>query len=143
MIDYACIFTTGGMVLWYKTFVDTQMRLDFFNLFIKNVLLDEKTAIAASAGGRKNSYSLQDSVFRWRHCTLQGIKLVLVVVYKEILQLTLVDELLEMVEFDLEKNIWPAYDKEVLRPIAYDKRFTSMLNQWESRKQAQAELPAT
>ena len=67
----------------------------------------------------------------------------LVVVYKEILQLTMVDELLEMVEFDLEKNIWPTYDKEVMRPIAYDKRFTSMLNQWESRKQAEAELPAT
>ena len=55
----------------------------------------------------------------------------------------MVDELLEMVEFDLEKNIWPTYDKEVMRPIAYDKRFTSMLNQWESRKQAEAELPAT
>ena len=45
MIDYACIFTTGGAVLWCKTFCDTQYKLDVVNLFVKNVLLDEKTAL--------------------------------------------------------------------------------------------------
>lgn len=59
----------------------------------------------------------------------------MVVVYKEILQLTMVDELLSMVAYDLEKHVWPTYDKEIMRPIAYDKRFTSVLNQWETSKQ--------
>ena len=44
MIDYACIFTTGGVVLWCKTFCDTTLNLDIVNMFIKNVLLAEKTS---------------------------------------------------------------------------------------------------
>lgn len=44
MIDYACIFTTGGMVLWCKAFCDTSgFKFDIVNMFIKNVMLDDKT----------------------------------------------------------------------------------------------------
>jgi len=42
MFDFVCIFTTGGVVLWFKAFCD--MKLDLLNMFIKNILLEEKTA---------------------------------------------------------------------------------------------------
>ena len=41
MIDYACIFTTGGMVLWCKQFCDTSYKLDIVNTFMQNVLVNE------------------------------------------------------------------------------------------------------
>lgn len=50
MLDYAFIFTTGGVVLWCKAFCDTTFKLDIANQFIKSVLLDEKTI-------NKNSYN--------------------------------------------------------------------------------------
>lgn len=76
MIDYACIFTTGGAVLWCKTFCDTSIRIDIVNMFIKSVLLDEK-----SSG--KNSYSFGDNILRWK--MQSDLKIVFSIVYKEIL----------------------------------------------------------
>ena len=80
MIDYACIFTTGGVVLWCKAFCDSNlMKLDManmLNMFIKNVLLDEKTT-------NKQSYSFQDNVLRWKMDT--KLNIVFAIVYKEIL----------------------------------------------------------
>lgn len=43
MFEFVCIFTTGGIVLWYKAFGD--LKLDLLNIFIKNILLEEKTAM--------------------------------------------------------------------------------------------------
>jgi len=59
MLDYACIFTTGGVVLWCKAFCDTSIKLDIVNMFIKNVLLDDKTI-------HKNSYDFQGNILRWK-----------------------------------------------------------------------------
>lgn len=42
MIDYACIFTTGGMVLWCKAFCDTSYKLDIVSTFMQNVLVNDK-----------------------------------------------------------------------------------------------------
>lgn len=42
MFEFICIFTTGGVVLWYKAFAD--LKLDILNVFIRNILLEEKTA---------------------------------------------------------------------------------------------------
>ena len=51
MIDYACIFTTGGVVLWCKAFCDGNLfKLAEINTFIKAILLDDK-------GGNRNSFS--------------------------------------------------------------------------------------
>ena len=43
MIDYACIFTTGGVVLWSNSFCDSTLKFYIINIFIKNILLDDKT----------------------------------------------------------------------------------------------------
>lgn len=42
MFDFVCIFTTGGAVLWFKAFCD--LKFDVMNIFIKNILIEEKTA---------------------------------------------------------------------------------------------------
>jgi hypothetical protein len=68
-------------------------------MLIKNVLLDDK------ATGQKNSYSHSDSVLRWK--IQPDIKIVFAIVYKEILQLTLIDEFLEMLAYDFEQKVWP------------------------------------
>ena len=76
MFDYACIFTTGGVVLWGKAFCETGLKLDIVNMLIKNVLLDDKTLL-------KNTYCYQDSILRWK--IQSNIKIVFAIVYKEIL----------------------------------------------------------
>ena len=60
MIDYACIFTTGGLVLWSKAIDDNSLKLDnIVNVFIKNVLLENKTM-------NGNSYAFEESILRWK-----------------------------------------------------------------------------
>ena len=76
MLDYAIIFTTGGAVLWCKAFCETTFKYDIVNMFIKNVLLDDKTI-------NKNSYAFNDNVLKWK--ILPDVKIVFAIVYKEIL----------------------------------------------------------
>lgn len=99
MIDYACIFTTGGVVLWCKAFCDSTLdQVDLVNLFIKNVLLDDKVS-------SKQSYQFQDNILRWK--MQSDLKIVFAIVYKEILQLTMIDEFLEMIKYDFVHKVWP------------------------------------
>ena len=140
MIDYACIFTTGGVVLWCKTFCDTQYKLDVVNLFVKNVLLDEKTALSnAVAGGpssaqsinRQTSYSFQDNVLRWKIMMESEFKIVFAIVYKQILHLTMIDDLLEKLMYDFQIKVWPKVVKQqgviMTLPQHYDQRFSDIL----------------
>jgi len=73
MFDFVCIFTTGGVVLWCKAFVD--MKLDLLNLFIKSILLEEKTS--------KTQFNFADYVLKWK--VQNDLKLVFAIIYKEIL----------------------------------------------------------
>jgi len=41
MLDFFCIFTTGGVVLWYKAFFG-ELKFELINVFIRNILLQEK-----------------------------------------------------------------------------------------------------
>jgi hypothetical protein len=55
--------------------------------------MDEKTNVK---GDRKNSHTMMDNIIRWKQEQVKGLKLYFVVVYKEILQLTRIDEFLEI-----------------------------------------------
>ena len=99
MLDYAIIFTTGGAVLWCKAFCENKFKYDIVNMFIKNVLLDDKTI-------NKNSYAFNDNVLKWK--ILPDVKIVFAIVYKEILQLTMIDDLIDMVKYDFEQKVWPS-----------------------------------
>ena len=136
MIDYACIFTTGGAVLWCKTFCDTQYKLDVVNLFVKNVLLDEKTALSGTGQGasssisRPTSYSFQDNVLRWKIMMESEFKIVFAIVYKQILHLTMIDDLLEKLIYDFQNKVWPKVVKQqgviMTLPQHYDQRFSQI-----------------
>ena len=90
MFDYVCIFTTGGAVLWYRAFCEAKSQLDLLNIFVKNILLEEKTA--------KTHFNVQDCVLKWR--VQNDLQLVFAIIYKEILQLAFVEELLEMMRYE-------------------------------------------
>jgi hypothetical protein len=100
MFEYICIFTTGGAVLWSRAF--TEMKLDLLNVFVKNILLEEKTA--------KTHYNYQDCVLKWR--VQNDLNLVFAIIYKEILQLAFVDELLDMIRYEFVTKIHPSIPKQ-------------------------------
>ena len=80
MFDYVCIFTTGGVLLWSKSFY-SDFKLDIINIFIKNILLEDKSS--------KKQYNYQDYALKWS--VQNDLKLVFAVCYKEILQLAFVE----------------------------------------------------
>ena len=100
MFDFVCIFTTGGVVLWFKAFCD--MKLDLLNIFIKNILLEEKTA--------QHQFNFAEYVLKWK--VQNDLKLVFAIIYKEILQLTLVEDLLDMIRFEFVTKIYPQILRE-------------------------------
>lgn len=100
MFDFVCIFTTGGVVLWSKAFCD--IRLDIMNIFIKNILLEEKTA--------QSQYNYQDIVLKWK--IQNDFKLVFAIMYKEILQLSFIDEFLELLRYEFINKVYPSLIKK-------------------------------
>lgn len=131
MFDYACIFTTGGVVLWCKAFYESGIKFDLVNHLIKDVLLDEKNV-------GKSSFSYNDSVLRWK--VMPDVKIVFAIVYKEILQLTLIDDFLDMLRFDFQNKVLPKLSIKggVVQtlPNGYDQRFEQIMQAWEQKKHA-------
>lgn len=102
MFEYMCIFTTGGVVLWYRALCEMKGVDILMNLFIKNILLEEKTA--------KTHFSYQDCIVKWK--VQNDLQLVFAIIYKEILQLKFVDELLEMVREEFVVKIHPLIPRQ-------------------------------
>jgi signal recognition particle receptor subunit alpha len=100
MFDYVCIFTTGGVVLWCRAFCE--MKLEPLNSFIKSILLEEKTA--------KTQFSVGDCVLKWR--VQNDLQLVFAIMYKEILQLAFVEELLDMMRYEYVTKIHSSLVKQ-------------------------------
>lgn len=82
MFDYVCIFTTGGVLLWQQKFIP-DFNINLINLFVKTCLLEENYS------HQERKYTHLDYQLKWQ--IDQSLKLVFAVVYKEILQLALVD----------------------------------------------------
>ena len=80
MIDSACIFTTGGVVLYSKNFVD--MKFDPIDVLIKKVLVHEKNA--------ETQHFIEPYIVKWQVAKEQGI--IFAVVYQEIFQLLYIEE---------------------------------------------------
>lgn len=93
MIDLFCIFTTGGLILWYKTFVSMKFE-GLINNLIKNILMDEK---------RNQEYYIQSgNVIRWKVVNDSG--LIFVVSYQETYSILYVDRLIDLVVKDFLNN---------------------------------------
>jgi signal recognition particle receptor subunit alpha len=123
MIDFFSIFTTGGLILWCKTFLNMKIEL-LINSLIKNILLDEKRT--------QEFYVINGVVMRWRIINDSG--LIFVLAYQEAYNVLYTDKLLEIVVQDFTAN-----KKESLRKIGkvyfdnpdYNDTFFKLLTKWE------------
>ena len=97
MFDFFCIFTTGGMVLWAKAMVDSLPRFDLINILIRDVIVQEKT--------NQDFYTYKDYTIKWIYA--QRLGLVFAVVYKTVLQISRVDDLLSLIQGDFMKKVMP------------------------------------
>ena len=63
MIDIACIFTTGGVMLFYEAFC--QLKFDPIDLFIQDVLVSENR--------HKTEYRCDPYMVKWKISNKLGI----------------------------------------------------------------------
>ncbi|KAL4443319.1 hypothetical protein ABPG75_011056 [Micractinium tetrahymenae] len=126
MLDYVCIFTKGGTLLWALSFVGA-LKGDPVNALIRACLLEERAAQSAyeyiiPSGG---AYTL-----KW---TLNnGLGLVFVAVYQKALKLLYVDELLERVN----KAFAPRFRPGVFEYPEFDAAFQRLLKDCEEKAEA-------
>jgi len=59
MFDYVCVFTTGGVLLWQKTFL-ADFNLSLINLFIKTCLLEENYS------RESKKFTHQEHTLKWQ-----------------------------------------------------------------------------
>jgi len=88
MIDFFCIFSTGGLILWFKQFAT--FNVDLINLLIRNILMDEKR--------NQDYYTVDGIVMRWKVVNDKG--LIFTAAYQQSYGEVYVDVLLDMVEKD-------------------------------------------
>jgi hypothetical protein len=123
MIDLFCIFTTGGLILWYKSFVGSKFE-SLINMLIKNILLDEK---------RNQEYYVNNgNVMRWR--IINDASLIFVVTYQESFNVLYVDQLLDLVVKDFTESSLDSLkmnEKIYLEGPNYTETFMNLLKKWE------------
>ena len=130
MFDFFCIFTTGGVVLWCKAFVE--IRFDLINQLIKDIIVEEKMG--------QTQYSFKDFIIKFKVANDLGI--VFTAVYNKIIHLTMVDELVDMVYAEFKKKVIPNLDIEnglyVTLPSYFDKNFDKIYQKWDALRKEMA-----
>ena len=88
-------------------------------------MIEEKTG--------KNQYVFKDSIIKWR--VANELNIIFTVVYKEVLHLKYVDELLDMIKNEFVKKVVPNLDLEnglyITLPTYFDKNFKQIQQKWE------------
>jgi signal recognition particle receptor subunit alpha len=95
MLDLACIFTTGGVILFWKVFCE--LGTDIVNEFIFNVLVQEKL--------NEKQWKIKNRVFIWRYDP--AIKVVFLFAYQELFKALDFQEVLSYTKSYYKKTIWP------------------------------------
>lgn len=131
MLDYFCIFTKGGVLLWAMSF--TALKGDPVNALIRTCLLEDRTGETSftyntPSGG---AYTLKWSLNN-------GLGLVFVAVYQKALKLLYVDDLLDRVS----KAFSPKYKVDCFAYPEFDAPFQKMLRDCEAKAEA-ARRPST
>lgn len=124
LLDFFCIFSTGGLILWFKQFVSCKYE-PLINYFIKTILLDQKRTV--------DSLSTNGTVLRWK--VSDESNLVFVVAYQEAYSLLYVDKLVSLVMNDFVKKELPNVKKIgnlFVDKYDYTQRFMQILSSWES-----------
>eukprot|EP01024_Parvocaulis_polyphysoides_P042806 TRINITY_DN3907_c1_g1_i1.p1 TRINITY_DN3907_c1_g1~~TRINITY_DN3907_c1_g1_i1.p1 ORF type:complete len:500 (+),score=99.52 TRINITY_DN3907_c1_g1_i1:840-2339(+) len=123
MLEYFCIFTKGGALLWAYQ-LSQVLRGDPINNLVKSCLLEERAGETAWTYTPKHGapYAL-----KWTQNN--GLGLVFVAVYQKALTLLYIDELLESVKRDFSKG----YKAKELQYKAFDSTFQQLLKECEER----------
>ena len=129
MLDLFCIFTTGGLILWSKTFVSFDFS-SILNDLIKTILMDEKKTQNFYIPVKGNGI-----ILRWKIFNESGI--IFVVGYQQSFNVLYTDKLLDIVMNDFiikqlptlnhQKNIFYTLPDEK----AYNQHFLDLLELWE------------
>lgn len=123
MIDFFCIFTTGGLLLWAKHFFDVKIE-QYINNLIKSILLEEKRT--------QEFLNINGTILRWKVINEQG--LIFAVGYNQSFNLLYTDYLLDLVAKDFTVNQLPSITKKgkvYLENPKYNERFLEILKRWE------------
>ena len=130
MIDLFCIFTTGGLILWSKSFVSGDFS-NVLNDLIKTILMDEKKTQDYYIPVKGNGI-----ILRWRIVNETG--LIFVVAYQESFNVLYTDKLLELIMKDFINNQLPSlnHSNNIFYSLPdnkeYNKTFINLLNIWEN-----------
>ena len=130
MIDLFCIFTTGGLILWSKSFVSGDFSI-VLNDLIKTILMDEKKTQDYYIPVKGNGI-----ILRWRIVNETG--LIFVVAYQQSFNVLYTDKLLELIMKDFITNQLPSlnHSDNIFYTLPnndeYNKTFIKLLNKWEN-----------
>lgn len=124
MIDLICIFTAGGLILWYKAFVSDNFE-NAMNKLIKDILLDQK----------RNQDSLYEKgrVLKWKVNNETGI--IFLVGFREEYGVLYVEQLLDFVSKDFMSHSFVKINKIgklFLESFEYEENFKEILRKWEN-----------
>jgi signal recognition particle receptor subunit alpha len=86
MLELAAIFTTGGLLLFYKAFCT--LKFDIIDKLIKKILIQDKSG--------EDSYFEDPYRIKWSFANPHN--LVIVLVYREMFQVNYIQELIEIVK---------------------------------------------
>jgi signal recognition particle receptor subunit alpha len=95
MLDLACIFTTGGIVLFYKAFCE--MKFDAIDLLIKKVLIQDKDS--------QIQYFVEPYIVKWN--VVKELGLIFAVVYQELFQLSNMEDLITLIKDEYVAKAYP------------------------------------
>ena len=129
MLDLFCIFTTGGLILWSKTFVSFDFSA-ILNDLIKTILMDEKKTQNFYIPVKGNGI-----ILRWKIFNESGI--IFVVAYQQSFNVLYTDKLLDIVMNDFIKNQLPTlnHQKNIFYTLpdekTYNQHFIELLDFWE------------
>ena len=126
MIDLACVFTTGGVVLFYKTYCN--LKFDAIDTLIKKVLVQDKAA--------ESQLFLEPYMVKWK--VANDLNLIFAIVYQEIFHLLYIDDLLEIMKNEFRDKIYPniVVERNFYKNIpSFDKEFAEVIKKWELKQQ--------
>ena len=130
MIDLFCIFTTGGLILWSKSFVSFDCS-EILNDLIKTILMDEKKTQDFYIPVKGNGI-----ILRWKIFNKSGI--IFVVAYQQSFNVLYTDKLLDIVMNDFIKDSLPSLNHEnniffkLPDEKEYTQKFIILLKGWEN-----------
>lgn len=126
MIDLACVFTTGGVVLFYKTFCN--LKFDAVDVLIKKVLVQDK--------GAETQLFLEPYMVKWK--VANDLNLIFAIVYQEIFHLLYIEDLLDLMRNEFRDKIYPqiVVERNFYKNVpAFDKEFAEVIKKWELKQQ--------